>query len=123
MKRFAKYALLLTTTLAALWAPAPADAAHHYVWSNRDYRFWVDDRTVETRPDGRWAAVDLIVEDLHRGTFTTGLQAGGKVEFRRDADRWLVTIGDVVKPVDFYAGWWQWNGLRWLQGNGFLADD
>lgn len=77
------------------------DATHHYVWSNRDHRFWIDDRTAETRPDGRWAAVDLIVEDLRRGTFT----ADGKVELRRG------------------AGWWRWNGLRWLRVNGFLADD
>ena len=111
-------AVMFVIMLVFTIATPNAQASDHYIWSNREYRFWIDDATIVTNSSGTLATFNLVCENLLNGTSTRG--SAGRIIFHADRGKWLCTIGEITKPVEYYDGWWQPFGLHWLQENGYL---
>lgn len=94
-----------------------AQAADHYIWSNREFRFWIDDTTIEINASHTLATFDLVCENLIKHTSDRG---ESMIIFYKDRNQYYVTIGEITKPVNYYNGWWQPYGLLWLKDNNFL---
>ena len=56
-------------TLAGLCITSsnPVEASDHYIWNNRDYRFWIDDSSVYNSESKKWCLFKLVSENLHTG--------------------------------------------------------
>jgi hypothetical protein len=98
----------------------PVEASDHYIWNNRDYRFWIDDSSVYNSESKKWCLFKLVSENLH-----TGYQEKSDepiIICKVDNEYYVYFIGHTGLPhtVDYYAGWWQFNGLNWLKDNGYL---
>jgi hypothetical protein len=100
-----------------------AEATHHYLWSNTDYAFWLDDQSIKTAPDKSYCTFNIISEDMHTGE--QELCTSPIIIYKRNSEWWLSFCTDRDQPpheVEWYSEWWQPWGLKWLLDNGYLEE-
>ena len=114
---------LLTVILFSLCIliPMKGEATHHYLWSNTDYAFWLDDQSIHNTDNKTWASFDIIFEDMRS---KEQLRYPDPTIIYRQNKEWYVSLMH-SKPskIDKFDDWWQPWALKWLLDNGYLTEE
>ena len=99
-----------------------AEATHHYLWSNRDYAFWMDDIYIHSGPNKDWCMFKIVIEDMPTGKLK--LSDEYMVIYKRNGEWCWTYQHDDQSPhtIEYYNEWWQPWGLKWLLDNGYLLE-
>ena len=118
-----KFSIIL---FMCLFLSTSVEAAHHYLWSdgvNTNYAFWLDDKSIITNYDKNWCKFNIIIEDMKTGELKPC--SSPIIIYKRNGEWWLSfrDYDDTIpKPVEYYSGWWQPWGLKWLLDNGYIEE-
>ena len=118
-----KVFLVFLVTLGLFIPMKGAEATHWYLWSDTNYAFWLDDKSIITNYDKNWCKFNIIIEDMKTGELKPC--SSPIIIYKRNGEWWLSfrDYNDTIpKPVEYYSGWWQPWGLKWLFDNGYIEE-
>jgi hypothetical protein len=97
------------------------EATDHYLWSNTEYAFWIDDTSIDTNTEKTYAIFDIIFEDLR--SHEQLRYADPTIIFIKDGKWYVSTVGVEARLVDYHDDWWQPWALKWLLKHGYLCEE
>ena len=114
-----KFSIIL---IICLFLITPVEAAHHYLWSNTDFAFWIDDQSISNSKSKTWASFTIVCEDFHTGKQKPSTNP--IIIYKRNGEWYLSFFHDYFPPqnIEYYCDWWQPWGLKWLLDNGYIEE-
>jgi hypothetical protein len=101
--------------------PINVKAAHHYIWSDTNFCYWLDDHSVISTNNKNWAAFTMILEDMRSGE--TVRFPDPVFVYRSDKNmEWYIssTIGSELRLIDEDEDWWEPYAIKWLIKNNYV---
>lgn len=112
---------IMIALIFVLTAPV-GECAHHYIWNNQDFAFYIDDSCILSNNEKDLVIFKLVSVNMHNNTYRITdcmFAKSSKNEWYFDLPRDKNSKRELSEYQEY---WWQSYGFAWLKEHGYASE-